>query len=375
MVKLSEQERTYLTSLVEDFNKKISSHFEDITTVSVEKLSAYIQKLKGEVEVEELKKLIASLITSYLNSLKTISSSYKAIDEKFNSFKKDSNISIEKLQVKIKEITTDYISLIDNTVANLTTQFEVNKNEIRTIIDQLKEDITSEEFDKEELYKEFEIRVIDIITKTIKSSIPTIPLATKEKEGLFTYSFLDELYSKIDDLYKKLKNKKNIQSIEPQTNHLYNFGGSGIKRLSDDPEPQLSNNLDLNDFPLTIKCYNKTGTALARGTICLISSSFDNKGSLTKAIADVEANAKGFIVGVFDDTIENDRIGQVVTHGVLTGFSGLTSGAIQYLSPSSSGSLTETKPSSSGEIVRILGYAINSTSIYFNPDNTYIEIA
>jgi hypothetical protein len=47
-----------------------------------------------------------------------------------------------------------------------------------------------------------------------------------------------------------------------------------------------------------------------------------------------------------------------------------------YLNPASSGTMTTTIPSGTGDIVRIVAYILDGTSrtIYFNPDNTYIEL-
>ena len=47
-----------------------------------------------------------------------------------------------------------------------------------------------------------------------------------------------------------------------------------------------------------------------------------------------------------------------------------------YLNPASSGLMTTTIPSGTGDIVRIVAYIIDAASrtIYFNPDNTYIEL-
>ncbi len=50
-------------------------------------------------------------------------------------------------------------------------------------------------------------------------------------------------------------------------------------------------------------------------------------------------------------------------------------GAIQYLDGTTPGAIEETPTSTAGEIVRIVGYAISTTDVFFNPDKTYIEIA
>jgi len=49
---------------------------------------------------------------------------------------------------------------------------------------------------------------------------------------------------------------------------------------------------------------------------------------------------------------------------------------ILYVS-TTAGSITSTSPSGTGDIVRIIGYMIDSTTdvLYFNPDNTFIELS
>ena len=68
----------------------------------------------------------------------------------------------------------------------------------------------------------------------------------------------------------------------------------------------------------------------------------------------------------------NSNQGMLI-RGVVTTGEGLTLGGKVYLGDG--GALTQTAPSGSGDHVRVVGYALSATSIYFNPDNTYIEIA
>ena len=77
------------------------------------------------------------------------------------------------------------------------------------------------------------------------------------------------------------------------------------------------------------------------------------------------------------------------THGVVTigmyklntaytsgsnDFDGLQAGQQVYMSSEKTGSYTTTIPSGSGEIVRVVGHAIDTSIIYFNPSPDYIEI-
>jgi hypothetical protein len=74
-------------------------------------------------------------------------------------------------------------------------------------------------------------------------------------------------------------------------------------------------------------------------------------------------------------------LGSVPSRGMLVrGYAsnsswGFTIGVPLYLR-SFAGSITETAPGGTGEVVRIVGYCVNSTNgvIYFNPDNTWVEI-
>lgn len=53
-------------------------------------------------------------------------------------------------------------------------------------------------------------------------------------------------------------------------------------------------------------------------------------------------------------------------------------GDVLYLSAASTGDATSTAPSGTGDIVRIIGYQVNSAGdgeIWFNPDNTFVELA
>ena len=53
-------------------------------------------------------------------------------------------------------------------------------------------------------------------------------------------------------------------------------------------------------------------------------------------------------------------------------------GDVLFLSAAVNGDATATAPSGSADIVRVIGYQVNHASqgeIWFNPDNTYIELA
>jgi hypothetical protein len=59
---------------------------------------------------------------------------------------------------------------------------------------------------------------------------------------------------------------------------------------------------------------------------------------------------------------------------VISGLSGLTPGARQFLSPTTPGLRTETAPSTSGQVAQIIGTALSTTEVMFRPE-TPITIA
>ena len=53
---------------------------------------------------------------------------------------------------------------------------------------------------------------------------------------------------------------------------------------------------------------------------------------------------------------------------------GFTIGAPLYLSTATNGDLTTTAPSGNNDVARVVGYAITTDEIYFNPDNTWVKV-
>ena len=130
----------------------------------------------------------------------------------------------------------------------------------------------------------------------------------------------------------------------------------------------------LDDSAVTINIFNHTGTALAKGDVVMIVGDTGGTPQVDWAQADTETNCNKMLV-MAAEAIPNDTTGLGTIYGVVDGFTGRAAGAIQYLSPGTAGLATETIPTTSGDLVRILGYAISSTEVFFNPDGTYLEIA
>ena len=133
-------------------------------------------------------------------------------------------------------------------------------------------------------------------------------------------------------------------------------------------------NVSDDNEPTIISCHNATGSAIAIRSVCYISGDQSGVPQITKAQASAEANCKGLLVIVLAE-IANGAAGNCRIIGKVSGFSGLTPGAIQYLSDDTAGSIEETATVTSTEIVRIVGYALSATVLWFNPDISYIEVA
>ena len=72
------------------------------------------------------------------------------------------------------------------------------------------------------------------------------------------------------------------------------------------------------------------------------------------------------------DTINSNNTGVALIKGKFI-TTGLVPGDL-YIIGSTSGTITNTEPIIDGSIIRIVGTALNSTTLEFNPDQTYVEI-
>ena len=90
------------------------------------------------------------------------------------------------------------------------------------------------------------------------------------------------------------------------------------------------------------------------------------------ADADAEATANGLLVMATASITGADDNHLFVQRGLVTGLSGLTVGSTYYVS-ATAGAITATMPSTAGQIVRVAGYATSATTLWFCPDNTFIE--
>jgi len=66
--------------------------------------------------------------------------------------------------------------------------------------------------------------------------------------------------------------------------------------------------------------------------------------------------------------------GTVQLKGIIPGLSGLTPGAIYYLSDTGNGNITTVKPVGAGKIVQIVGWALDTNNLWFDPQLAYTQL-
>ncbi|MBS3025577.1 hypothetical protein [Acidiphilium multivorum] len=103
--------------------------------------------------------------------------------------------------------------------------------------------------------------------------------------------------------------------------------------------------------------------AISAGAIVNV---YNNAGTVSVRNADNTAAGKeatGFALAA----IASGATGTVTLQGVVTGLSGLTPGAYQFLG--TVGALVSAPPSTSGSITQIVGTALSATSVMFRPSD------
>lgn len=108
------------------------------------------------------------------------------------------------------------------------------------------------------------------------------------------------------------------------------------------------------------------GNSFAAGEIGVVTAT-----GVVKADADAESTTKGLLV-LAPAAVAAGAKGEFVVRGAYT-TTGLTAGATYYVSQTA-GAVTATAPSTTGTQVRPVGYALNATELYVDPDKTYVEV-
>ncbi len=137
-----------------------------------------------------------------------------------------------------------------------------------------------------------------------------------------------------------------------------------ITEVVTDTTPELGGNLDINGKGFTAELT--AGELTAAGELFYLK----DDGKMWKADADAETTADT-LLALATGVISADATGTFLLEGYYTG-SGYTAGSIQYVS-TTAGAFTETAPSASGDIVRIIGYNLSTTVLFFKPTSAYVE--
>ena len=111
------------------------------------------------------------------------------------------------------------------------------------------------------------------------------------------------------------------------------------------------------------------GENLISGNICYLKSD----GKFWKAKANAESTTKG-LLAMSNATIPSESIGNFIMTGRYATAS-LSIGSTYYISSASAGAITTVTGSTAGDQVRIIGYALSTSSLYIKTSEIYIEIS
>ena len=160
-------------------------------------------------------------------------------------------------------------------------------------------------------------------------------------------------------------------------------GGSGISNVVEDTTPQLGGDLDTNGknvlFAKTANTDHSSNGDIVKigsgsttqGELCYYTSS----GTWVAADADAAGTAGGVLLAIALGT-DPDVDGMLLRGMYTLDHDPGTVGDELYVS-TTAGDITSTAPSGTGDIVRVVGYCLDSTNgqIWFNPSNDFITLA
>jgi len=160
-------------------------------------------------------------------------------------------------------------------------------------------------------------------------------------------------------------------------------GGGGISHIVEDTTPQLGGDLDTNTknilFAKTSATdYSSNGDIVKIGTGSTTQGALhylNSSGGWTLADADATGTAGGVLLALALGT-DPDVDGMLLRGMFTLDHDPGTIGEELYVS-TTAGEITSTAPSGTGDIVRVVGYCLDSANgqIWFNPSNDFIELA
>lgn len=133
--------------------------------------------------------------------------------------------------------------------------------------------------------------------------------------------------------------------------------------------------VNLDGTPDTDETSNgpTTSTFNAGGSITKFQLVYlNNSAQWVQADADAESTTQGFLaIALETDTVGNPLKVALPGSFVRDDSWAWTVGALLYAS-TTAGSLTETQPTGTNDVIRIVGYAVASNIIYFNPSGSFV---
>ena len=160
-------------------------------------------------------------------------------------------------------------------------------------------------------------------------------------------------------------------------------GGGGISHIVEDTTPQLGGDLDTNSknilFAKTSATdYSSNGDIVKIGTGSTTQGALhylNSSGGWTLADADATGTAGGVLLAIALGT-DPDVDGMLLRGMFTLDHDPGTIGEELYIS-TTAGDITSTAPSGTGDIVRVVGYCLDSANgqIWFNPSNDFITLA
>ncbi len=142
-------------------------------------------------------------------------------------------------------------------------------------------------------------------------------------------------------------------------------GGGGD--LVDDTTPQLGGGLDLNDNNITIELDG--GQTIPIRALCVLRIDLTD-GEIYLANAN-DANRSTSMMVMAQEAGSDGSTTTFITYGPVSGFTGLTTGDVYYMS-NSVGGIQNTAPTGSAHHVRVIGYALSATVLFFDPSKTWV---
>ena len=137
------------------------------------------------------------------------------------------------------------------------------------------------------------------------------------------------------------------------------------------PALDSSGRIDSTMMPVGIGADTKSITAsenLAASDLVNIHNSSGEKARKADASGGLAKRAHGFVLA----SVSSGQPATVYFEGTITGLSGLTPGASQFLSGTTAGAATATAPTTPTHIAQNIGVAISATEISFEPQRPVV---